>query len=76
MLASEVISKSPIVIVDTSNTDNYVGGDFIAGYYIGVDPENVQDFVTACQEVGMSVDNICFVKLIPRGNISPSESRQ
>lgn len=70
MLASEVISKSPVVIVDTSNTDNYIGGDFIAGYYIGVDPENVQDFVTACQEVGMSVDNICFVKLIPRKYIT------
>lgn len=69
LFASKVIATTPYILI-TDNTDRYVGGDFVAGYYIATAPQDALTFVSWCQEKGMSTDNICYVKLIPREYIT------
>lgn len=70
LFASEVIATTPIIIINSAYVDNYVGGDFVAGYYIATAPQDALAFVAWCQEKGMSTDNICYAKLIPREYIT------
>jgi hypothetical protein len=70
LFASEVIATSPAIVINTAYVDSYVGGDFVAGYYIATAPQDALAFVAWCQEKGMSTDNICYAKLIPREYIT------
>lgn len=66
LFASEVIATSPAILINDATVDKYVGGDFVAGFYLATAPQDALAFVSWCQEKGMSIDNICYAKLIPR----------
>lgn len=70
LFASEVIATTPPIVINSAAVDKYVGGDFVAGYYIATAPQDALAFVSWCQEKGMSTDNICYAKLIPREYIT------
>lgn len=70
LFASELIATTPPIIINTASVDSYVGGDFVAGYYIATAPQDALAFMSWCQEKGMSTDNICYAKLIPRAYIT------
>lgn len=70
LFASEVIATSPAILINDATVDKYVGGDFVAGFYLATAPQDALTFVSWCQEKGMSTDNICYAKLIPREYIT------
>ena len=72
LFASEVIATTPPIVINSASVDRYVGGDFVAGYYIATAPQDALTFMSWCQEKGMSTDNICYAKLIPKEYISLS----